>query len=51
MDSSHAREVLPSLKVPSRLLIVPDAGHQLFIDNPDAFNALLLEGVEALHLR
>ena len=48
MDSSHAAEVLTSLNVPARLMIVPQSGHQLFIDNPDAFNLMLLEGLETL---
>ncbi len=41
-DGVHARSVLPD----SRLVIVPDAGHEVMIDQPDTFNRLILRFLE-----
>lgn len=48
MDSSHAAALLPTLRVPGRLAIVPRAGHQLFVDNPGGFNAAVTHGLAGL---
>ncbi len=39
------------MNVPAVVSIVPQSGHQLFLDNPHAFDDMLVEGLEVLALR
>ncbi|KAI9294028.1 alpha/beta-hydrolase [Neoconidiobolus thromboides FSU 785] len=42
MNPDHAYKLITSLPDGSNLKIVPNAGHQLFLDNPTYFNSLLI---------
>lgn len=43
MDHRHAEKVLPKLKLPSQIKVLPGVGHQLFIEKPEQFNQFLME--------
>jgi cardiolipin-specific phospholipase len=42
MDYRGALSVLDRFKVPTRIALVENAGHHLYLDNPEGFNASLL---------
>lgn len=48
MDHRHAEALIPRLSVPSKLRIVENAGHQLFLEQPERFNQYLREDIEEL---
>ncbi|KAL7746395.1 hypothetical protein RI367_008238 [Sorochytrium milnesiophthora] len=43
MNHRHADALLPRLRVPGLVTVVPKAGHHLYLDNPDYFNRELLD--------
>lgn len=43
MDARNADAVVPEMKVPAKVVRVPNAGHQLFLDNPSFFNESVLQ--------
>lgn len=45
MDWKAAETARAGMTVPTRMVRVPEAGHQLFLDNPAQFNVDLIEGV------
>ena len=48
MDYKAAEEARRGMSVPTSLIRVPQAGHQLFLDNPLEFNASFVEGLVSL---
>jgi hypothetical protein len=42
------RQAASSMSVPTVWTLVPSSGHQLFLDNPDDFDTLLLRALAAL---
>lgn len=45
MDAGAAEALIPTLKVQASLHIVEQAGHQLFLENPEQFNKIVFEAV------
>lgn len=47
MDAAHGQKVVDQLKDTNDvdIWIVPDAGHQLFLDNPEDFNRMITETI------
>ncbi|PVU95917.1 hypothetical protein BB559_002559 [Furculomyces boomerangus] len=43
MDFVAGKELSDSLKVPSKYYTIPDAGHNMHLDNPEGFNKVLTE--------
>ena len=41
IDSSHAQAALHTMRIPAKVLIIPNAGHYLFIDNAEECNRVL----------
>ncbi|PVU88645.1 hypothetical protein BB559_005482 [Furculomyces boomerangus] len=49
MDQSAGKEISDSLKVPSEYHIIPNAGHNMHLDNPEGFNKVLIEIINNNH--
>jgi len=43
MDYQNAEEASAKMNVPTKIIRVNDAGHQLYIDNPVEFNRFVAE--------
>lgn len=41
MDYRHAQEAAAQIKVPVKIIRVPNSGHQLYLENPVAFNSVV----------
>ncbi len=48
MDYRAAEAARSRMTVPSMLIRVPDAGHNLFVDQPETFNASFMFGLAEL---
>eukprot|EP00163_Fabomonas_tropica_P034727 TRINITY_DN976_c0_g1_i2.p2 TRINITY_DN976_c0_g1~~TRINITY_DN976_c0_g1_i2.p2 ORF type:complete len:185 (+),score=1.07 TRINITY_DN976_c0_g1_i2:1151-1705(+) len=48
MDCQAGREASATLAVPNEVLIVPNAGHNIFVDNPPAFHEMLYSSLTKL---
>eukprot|EP00128_Syssomonas_multiformis_P012200 Colp12_sorted_trinity150504_noHs@19534 len=46
MDKRFAYEVQSKINAPSKVVVVEHAGHHLYLDNPDEFNAVVLAELE-----
>jgi pimeloyl-ACP methyl ester carboxylesterase len=42
MDYTHAVNVAPIMNVPTKVAVVKNAGHHLYLDNPEGFNAAVI---------
>lgn len=43
MDRRHAQHAAAQMRVPVKIISVPQAGHNLHVDNPEEFNRILIE--------
>jgi len=46
MDFRAAEKAKSLMKVPVKIKRIPDAGHHLYLDNPDGFSAALIKALE-----
>ena len=42
MNYEHAISVAPTIKPECKVAVVADAGHHLYLDNPEPFNSVLV---------
>ena len=45
MDARHAESIVDSMRVPTRVIRLPKAGHHLYLDNVSEFNQALLDSL------